>query len=57
MVKQIRKLMPEQKLLLSLRLYHSAKELKTAAMKKFYPKKSDKEIEKRVKELFSNARY
>ena len=38
---------PEQKLFLSLRLYHSAKALKTAAMKKFYSKKSGIEIEKK----------
>lgn len=39
-----RKLTPEQKLKEALRLYHSAKELKFAAIKKFHPELSDKRI-------------
>jgi len=47
---------PEKKLLLSLRLYHSAKELKKAALKKLFPQMTEKEIAGKVKEIFLNAR-
>ncbi len=50
------KLTPEQKLREALRLYHSAKELKIAAMKKFHPELSDKEIKEKVKKVFFYAR-
>jgi len=46
----------EQKLLLSLRLYSSAYELKIASLKKFHPELSDREIQDRVKYIFSHAR-
>ncbi len=51
------KLTPEQKLLLSLRLYHSAKELKIAAIKKFHPEKTDKEVKEKVKEIFRGINW
>ena len=51
-----RKLTPEQKLTAALRLYHSAKELKIAALKKFNPELTDKEIEDKVKKIFLHAR-
>ena len=51
-----RKLTFEQKLEVALRLYHSAKELKIAAMKKFHPELTDKEIEEKVKKIFLYAR-
>lgn len=47
---------PEQKLLLSLKLYYAAKELKTAAIKTFYPGLSEKEINEKVKRIFLYAR-
>ena len=45
-----------QKLNLSLRLYTSALELKKASMKQLHPELTQKEIEKRVKEIFFYAR-
>ena len=56
MSKEIQKLSAEKKLLLSLRLYYSAWELKAAAIKKFHPELSDKEIQEKVKEIFFYAR-
>ena len=50
------KLTPEQKLKAALRLYHSAKELKFAALKKFNPELTDKEIKEKVKRIFLYAR-
>ena len=50
------KLTPEQKLEEALKLYHSARELKIAAMKKFHPELSDKEINEKVKKVFFYAR-
>ena len=47
---------PEKKLLLSLRLYHSAVELKKAFLKKLYPGLTTKELQDKVKEIFFNAR-
>ena len=52
----LKDLTPEKKLQLSLRLYHSAKELKKAALKKLYPQLTEKEIEEKVKDIFLNAR-
>lgn len=51
-----RKLTPAQKLKEALRLYHSAKELKIAAMKKFHPELSAKKIKEKVKKIFFYAR-
>jgi hypothetical protein len=50
------KLTPEQKLMQSLRLYHAAKELKTAALRKFYPSITEQEIKEKVREIFLYAR-
>ena len=47
---------PEQKLLLSIKLYYSARELKAAALKKFHPELTEKEISDRVKKIFLYAR-
>ena len=52
----LKDLTPEKKLQLSLRLYHSAKELKKAALKKLYPQLTEKEILEKVKDIFLNAR-
>ena len=49
-------LTPDKKLLLSLNLYHSAVKLKKASLKKFHPELSEKEIQKKVKEIFLYAR-
>jgi hypothetical protein len=46
----------EEKLNLSLRLYHSAWELKKAALAHFNPGITEEELEKRVKEIFFYAR-
>jgi len=56
MEKRIINLTPEQKLLLSLKLYHSAKELKTESLKKFHPELTEKEIREKVKKIFLYAR-
>jgi len=50
------KLTPEQKLKEALRLYHSTRELKIAAIMKFHPELSDKEINEKVKKVFFYAR-
>lgn len=52
----IKELSPEKKLLLSLNLYHAAKELKTQALKKFHPEMTEKEIREKVKRIFLYAR-
>jgi len=46
----------EKKLLLALNLYHSAKELKKASLKKLHPEMTEKEIQKKVKDIFLYAR-
>jgi len=56
MEKRVINLTPEQKLLLSLKLYHSAKELKTESLKKFHPELTEKEIREKVKKIFLYAR-
>ena len=56
MEKRINNLTPEQKLLLTLKLYHSAKELKTESLKKFHPELTEKEILEKVKKIFLYAR-
>ena len=47
---------PEQKLEVSLKLYHSAKALKAAGLKQQHPDWSEEEIKKKVNEIFLNAR-
>ena len=47
---------PEKKLLLSLNLYHSAVKLKKASLRKLHPELTEKEIQKKVKEIFLYAR-
>ena len=49
-------LSPEQKLLQALKLYHSAMELKIAALKQFYPNLSEAEIKDKAKRIFFDAR-
>ncbi|HQI41299.1 MAG TPA: hypothetical protein PK665_09415 [Ignavibacteriaceae bacterium] len=51
-----KRLTPEKKLMLSLNLYYSAKELKANALKALYPKLSDKEIKEKVRKFFLYAR-
>lgn len=46
----------EQKLFQSLKLYHAAKELKTAAFRKFYTELTEAEIKQKVKNIFLYAR-
>jgi hypothetical protein len=52
----IKKFTPEKKLLLSLNLYYSAKELKMQSLKKFHPELSDNEIKEKLKKIFLYAR-
>lgn len=52
----IKYLTAEKKLFLSLRLYYSAKELKTESLKKFHPELTEKEIKDKVKRIFFYAR-
>ncbi len=52
----IKHLTPENKLLLSLRLYYSAKELKMKSLKKFHPELSENEIKEKLKKIFLYAR-
>ena len=47
---------PAQKLDVSLKLYHSAKALKAAALKQQHPDWSAEEIKKKVNEIFLYAR-
>ena len=52
----LKELTPEKKLLLSISLYHSAKKLKEAALKKLHPELTAEEIREKVKQIFLNAR-
>jgi len=52
----IKQLTPGKKLLLSLNLYYSAKELKTNALKSLYPELTEKEIKEKVRKIFLYAR-
>ena len=47
---------PGQKLDLSLRLYYSARELKTAVFRQLHPELTEKELEKKVRDIFLYAR-
>ena len=49
-------LTPEQKLKAALGLYHSARELKIASLKKFHPEMTEEEIKEKVKNIFFYAR-
>jgi len=51
-----KRLTPEKKLMLSLNLYYSAKELKASALKSLYPKLSDKDIKEKVRKSFLYAK-
>ena len=55
-IKIYQSMTPAQKLDASLRLYYSAKALKAAALKQLHPDWSEKEIIKKVNEIFLNAR-
>ena len=46
---------PEEKLRVALRLYYSAKELKSSALRAQHPDWSDEKIQKRVREIFLYA--
>ena len=47
---------PAQKLEVALSLYHSARELKAAALRARYPDLPEKEIQAKLKEIFLYAR-
>jgi len=47
---------PEKKLMLSLRLYYSARELKEAALRSFHSDWSEEQIQQEVKRVFTYAR-
>ena len=47
---------PEEKLRVALRLYYSARELKSAALRAQHPDLSDGEIQQQVREIFLYAR-
>jgi hypothetical protein len=49
-------LSPGEKLEQALILYQNARELKTAAIKKFYPNLNEKEVNQKVKEIFLYAK-
>ena len=57
MENNLKYLTPDKKLLLSLNLYHSAVKLKKASLRKFHPELSEKEIQKKVKEIFSKTDF
>lgn len=46
----------EKKLMLSIRLYYAAKELKRESLKKFHPELSENEIKEKLKKIFLYAR-
>jgi hypothetical protein len=52
----IKYLTPEKKLMLSLKLYHSAKQLKMNSLKKFHPELTEDEIKEKLKKIFFYAR-
>ena len=55
--KQIyRSMTAEQKLQAALRLYRSARQLKTAAIRLEHPDWNEKEVQEKVREIFVNAR-
>jgi len=47
---------PEQKLKIALRLYYSARQFKAAALHHDHPKWTEKQIRKKVREIFLYAR-
>jgi hypothetical protein len=47
---------PEQKLKITLGLYHSARKIKQAELKRIHPEWSKQEINKKVREIFLYAR-
>ena len=47
---------PEQKLLVALNQYYSAKELKAAGLKRQHPEWSSEKISQKVREIFMYAR-
>jgi len=47
---------PEQKLKISLQLYFSARQLKTAALRNAHPDWTEKELQEKVREFFLYGR-
>ncbi len=47
---------PEQKLGAAMNLYHSARQLKAAALRHWHPDWSEEQIEKKVRDIFLYAR-
>ena len=52
----LKRMSPEQKLEASMRLYHSARQLKEAWLRQLHADWSDQQIEQAVREIFVNAR-
>ena len=52
----LKSMKPEQKLELALLLYHSARRLKSAAIRQEYPDWSEEMIQEKVREIFLYAR-
>jgi hypothetical protein len=52
----LKSMTPEQKLDAALSLYYSARELKAASLRAEYPNLDEKEIQKKVREIFLYAR-
>ncbi len=54
-IKIFKKMSPAKKLELAGDLYYSARELKTAAIRKHHPEWTEKEVVKKVREIFLYA--
>ena len=52
----IKKMTPQQKLDVSMRMYHSAKELKAAWFRQQHPEWTEEEVKQAVREVFISAR-
>jgi hypothetical protein len=52
----IKNLSPGKKLELTIQLYFHARELKAAAIRKFHPELTEKEVQEKVREIFFYAR-
>lgn len=55
-INRYKSLTPEQKLIESLKLYYLAWELKRSALKKFHPEIKEKELDKKIAEIFLYAK-
>ena len=55
-VEIFKKMTAEDKLVTSMRLYHSAWELKTAVLRQQHPDWDESQVEAKVRDIFLNAR-